>query len=182
MTGKYTPGNCFILLFLLSLLAGCHSSLDKARSFRTIFDHYRVKEGITAIGFPPGLLSLALDQEDPEQGELKSLLRELSAFNMLIVDEGSQAPEWKEELSPVVVDFTSRNEFQDLFRMQAGDQDIFIRILEKEGMIREVILMMYADDGFSVIDLRGNISMEHFTRLVNGGHLHGLTSFSELDF
>jgi hypothetical protein len=168
-------------LFLLFLLSGCSSNLEKTRSFKTIFDHYRDKDGVVAIGFPPGLLSLVLDQDDPERGELKGLMKELSSFSMLIIEEDSEAGDLKEDLSTLVTDFTSRNEFQDLFRLQSGGEDMFIRIQEKDGMVREAILMMDANDSFAVIDLRGNIDLKHFTRLVEGGYLQDLIGLSELD-
>ena len=170
-----------LALYLISLIAGCSANLDKSRSFKTIFDHYRDKEGITAIGFPPGLLSLVLDQGDPDQGELRDLMKELSSFSMLIIEEGSQGINLKGELSSHVTDFTRRNEFQDLFRVQSGGEDLFIRIQEKEGMVREAILMFNADNSFAVIDLRGNIDIKHFTRLVEGGYLQDLTELSNLE-
>ena len=179
---KFTSlGSSLLLLFLLYCLSGCSSNLDKTKSFKTIFDQYRDKDGVVAIGFPPGLLSLVLDQDDPEQGELKGLMKELSSFSMLFVEEGSEAGELKEDLSSVVTDFTRRNEFQDLFRLQSGGDDMFIRIQEKDGMVREAILMIDSDDSFAVIDLRGNIDIKHFTRLVEGGYLNDLSELSELD-
>jgi len=182
MMHKFTAlGSCLFLLILLSCLSGCSSNVEKSRSFKTIFDHYRDKDGVGAIGFPPGLLSLVLDQDDPEQGELKGLMKELSSFSMLFVEEGSEAVDMKEELSTVVTDFTGRNEFQDLFRLQSGGDDMFIRILEKDGRVREAILMIDSDDNFAVIDLRGNIDIKHFSRLVEGGYLNDLTELSELN-
>jgi hypothetical protein len=162
-------------------MSGCSSNLEKTRSFKTIFDHYRNKDGVVAIGFPPGLLSLVLDQDDPEQVELKGLMRELSSFSMLIIEEGSGTGDLKDDLGTVVTDFTTRNEFQDLFRLQSNGDDMFIRIQEKDGMVREAILMMNTDENFAVIDLRGNIEIKHFTKLVEGGYLQELTQFSELD-
>ena len=179
---KFTlPTSYLSLIFLLFILAGCHSSLEKTSSFKTIFDHYRDKDGVMAIGFPPGLLGLVLDQDDPEQAELKGLMKELSSFSMLVVEEGSASGDLKEDMRSIVTDFTGRNEFQDLFRVQSGDDDMFIRIQENEGMVREAVLMIHAEESFTVIDLRGNIDMKFFTRLVEGGYLNDLTNLSELN-
>jgi hypothetical protein len=174
-------GSCLPGLFLLVFLSGCSSSLEKTRSFKTIFDHYRDEEGVGAIGFPPGLLSLVLNQDDPEQGELKGLMKELSSFSMLFLEEGADAVDVKNDLSSVVTEFTRRNEFQDLFRLQSGGDNMFIRIQEKDGMVREAILMIDSDESFAVIDLRGNIDIRHFTRLVEGGYLQELTQLTDLD-
>jgi hypothetical protein len=179
---KFTyPWNALLLIFLLAGISGCHASLEKTRTFKTIFDHYRSRDGITAIGFPPGLLSIILDGEEPEQAELKRLMKELSSFSMLVVEEGTAALDLKEDLGTTVTDFTGRNGFQDLFRVQSGGDDMLIRIKEKEDMVSEAVLMMDSDDGFVVIDLRGNIDIKYFTRLVESGYLSELTKLSELD-
>jgi hypothetical protein len=169
------------MFFLFLGLLGCQSNLEKARSFKPIFDHYRARDGVVAIGFPPGLLSLVMNGDDPDQVELKGLMKELSSFSMLMVEEGAGAADLREDLATTVTDFTSRNGFQDLFRLQSGGDDMFIRIQEKEGMVREAVLMMDSEDSFVVIDLRGNIDLKHFTRLVEGGYLNELTELSELD-
>jgi hypothetical protein len=108
-------------------------------------------------------------------------MKELSSFRMLIVEEGSASGELKEDMRTTVTDFTGRNEFQDLFRVQSGGDDMFIRIQENEGMVREAVLMIHAEESFTVIDLRGNIDMKFFTRLVEEGYLNDLTNLSQLD-
>jgi hypothetical protein len=172
----------FLGLFFLILVQGCSPSLEKAKSFKTVFDHYREVDGISAIGFPPGLVGLFLSEDDPEQAELKKLIRELSAFRMLYTDGGTQDFELAGELRAAVSDFTYRNQFEDLFRMQADGGDLFIRIQEKDGFVREAILMMYSEDQLFVVDLRGNISLEHFSGFIEAGHAGALTELADIDF
>lgn len=178
------PCVCVMGLVLIAVLlpAGCKPSLEKTASFKAVFNHYRDREDIVAISFPPGLVGLFLSDNDPGQAELKKLMQELSAFRMLSVKEGSLDADLEEELRSTVNGFTERNEFQDLFRMQTGGEDIFIRIQEKNGMVREAILMLSVAESFFVIDLRGNISLAHFTRLAEGGYLDELTSLAKIDF
>lgn len=169
----------------IMLLQGCHTAPENAKSFKSIFDHYRDLEGITAISFPPGLVGVFLSEDNSEQAELKKLMQDLSAFRMLVIDHeaaGHEGSGTLEEMRNLVTGFTDRNGFLDLFRIQNAEQDIFIRILEKDGVVKEAILMMGADDGFFVIDLRGNISSEHFSRLVEGGYLNELTSLADIGF
>lgn len=177
------PFSVFLSLFFLIIIQGCSPSLEKAKSFKTVFDHYRDQDGISAIGFPPGLVGLFLSEEDPEQAELKKLIQELSAFRMLYTEEeGTLDPGLAGELRATVSDFTSRNQFTDLFSMQADGENLFIKIQEKDGLVREAILMMHSEDQLYVIDLRGNISLEHFTGFIEGGYAGALTGFADIDF
>lgn len=178
------PGSIFMVLYFCALLIipGCKPGLEKATSFKTVFDHYRDRENIVAISFPPGLVGLFLSDNDPGQADLKKLLQELSAFRMLSCKEGMQDSVLSEELRRTVSDFTRRNQYDDLFHMQTADEDIFIRIQEKNGTIREAILMLGSENNFFVIDLRGNINPEHFTRLAQEGQLQSLINLAEIDF
>lgn len=178
------PGSVFVALFLLVLvlIPACRTGPAEARSFKTIFDHYRDRENVVAISFPPGLMGIFLSDDNPDQAELKELMQDLSSFRMLSITEGNSDEVLAEELRTNVSGFTSRNEFQDLFRYQTGEEDIFIRILEKEGTVREAILMLNAEDSFFVIDLRGNISLDFFLQLAEGGHLQELTSLADIEF
>jgi hypothetical protein len=178
-----------LMLALVLILGACTPDIDRTKSFKTIFDHYRQKEEMVAISFPPGLVGIFLSDTDPDQAELKKLMQQLSSFRMLSVENSAgsaeaanSSPALVDDLRQVVTGFTSRNGFQDLFSMQSGGQDIFLRILENNGEVREAVLMMTADESFFVINLRGNISMEFFTRLAEGGYLQDLASMSDLGF
>jgi hypothetical protein len=188
-----------LIFFLIGLVSipGCISDPQEARSFKTLFDHYKEQENVNAISFPPGLVGIFLNDSDPGQAELKKLMQELSSFRMLSIndtsggvsgDEGNESGEATagsgtlDEMKESVMEFTRQNEFQDLFRMQSGEQDIYLQIKEKDGIVSEAILMMDADDSFFIIDLRGKISLELFMALAEGGYLDELASLSNINF
>jgi len=163
------------------LIGSCAPGPEKAGSFKSIFDHYKTRDGIMALSIPPGLVSLLLSEDDPETAELKKLLRDLSSVRMLYIEESPGNPALKEELRTSVTDFTYRNQYVDLFRMQTDAEDMFVSIRENEGSVKEAMLMLSADEDFFVIHLRGNISLEFFTKLVEGGYLNELVNLAEMD-
>jgi hypothetical protein len=173
----------FMAFFITALVAfpGCRPGPERAKSFKTIFDHYRERENIVAISFPPGLVGMFLSENDPDQAELKSLFQELSTFRMLSLEEGTHDSGLSGELRTTVMEFTNRNQFADLFRMQTAGEDIFIRILEKDGAIREAILMFGSENTFFVADLRGNIDPVHFKRLAEDGQLQSLINLTGIN-
>jgi hypothetical protein len=179
----YGRGTIFLALSLGIMLVfqGCKPGLDKATSFKTVFHHYREQESIVAISFPPGLVGLFLNENDAGQSELKQLFQDLSTFRMLSCGQGLQDAEPAEELRKTVIEFTGRNDFSDLFRLQTSDEDLFIRILEKDGTIREAILMLGSENSFFVIDLTGNIDPAFFKRLAEGGQLQSLINLADLN-
>ena len=167
------------MILSLSILAACTQDPGNARNFRVIFDHYRSAEHVMAVSFPPSLALLVMGDDHEADGS-RSLMQDLSAFHMLIVDEGGTAI--RKSLSEDVQNYTLRQGFEDLFRIQQGGGDIFIKILESEGFVNESVLMFGQEDGLVVLNLRGNISLDHFTALANNGTLESLSSLIELDF
>jgi hypothetical protein len=167
-------------VLMLLFLSTCARGPENAASFKTIFDHYRSEEQITAISLPPGLVSLVLPSGDPELAELKELISGLSSFRMLSVPGNSPGNDLAVELRLNVTEFTYREGFSDLFRLQSGEDDIFIRILEKEESVREAIIMIGSPDELNIVNLRGNISMELFSKLAEGGHLSGLGNLADI--
>jgi hypothetical protein len=179
---KKTPAVPILLSAILLVLAlpGCVRGPEEATSFKTIFDHYRDREGVTAIGFPPGIVSLFLNESDPGQQELKLLMQQLSTFRMLSVEGDPASGGLSLELKDNVASYTKRGRFQDVFRMQSGNQDIFLKILETGGLIREAVLMLDEEGSFFVIYLKGNVSAELFQGLVEGGYLADLTAIVDM--
>ena len=165
----------------LLILAACGQVPEKATSFKSIFDYYKSQDGVLALSLPPGLISLVLPDSDVKMLELKNLLQELSAFRMLSVENLETNSLLKEDIHPSVTEFTYRNEFSDLFRLQNGGEDIFIRIQEKDELIKEAIIMLSSESGYFVFDLRGNISIEQFLKFAEGGYLNELSKLADFN-
>ena len=110
-------------------LISCTSNIHKTSSFKDIFDHYRSQSGIVAFSVPPALFSLLLDQaDDSDLNDLSSLLKDLSAFRMIILENEQQFESRKDEMFDVVNQFTDRNEFNDFFAMRGGQDDLIIKV------------------------------------------------------
>ena len=118
------------LLFILSMgIISCTSNIYKTSSFKDIFDHYRSQSGIVAFSVPPALFSLLLDQADDNSlSDFSSLLKDLSSFRMIVLENENQFETRKDELFDVVNQFTLRNEFNDFFAMRGGQDDLIIKV------------------------------------------------------
>jgi hypothetical protein len=177
--GRINRRRCLLAALYLAFLVpgpGC-ARREAASSFKAVFDRYRAREGVVAVSFPPGLLGIFLDEDDPDQAELKKLFSGLSSFRMLSVPHESENPDLPDELKAAVMEYSGGRAFADVFRMQAEGEDLFIRARENDGSIREAILMFGAGESFFVVDLRGNIDPAQLNAFAQGG---GLKSFSGL--
>ena len=167
--------------FLVILVIGtisCTSNIHKTSSFKDIFDHYRSQSGIVAFSVPPALFSLLLNQADDNNlNDLSDLLKDLSAFRMIVLEDENQFESKRDELFDVVNQFTVRNEYNDFFVMRGGQEDLVIKVRENNNTIQEAIIIIGAEDSFTVVNLKGAIRPEYFTRLAESGFLEEFSDF-----
>ncbi len=163
---------------LVSGIISCTSNIHKTSSFKDIFDYYRSQSGIVAYSVPPALFSLILDQaDDNDLTDFSSLLKDLSAFRMIVLENEPQFEARKDELFDVVYQFTVRNEYNDFFAMRGSQEDIIIKVRDNNNTIQEAIIIIGAEDSFTVVNLKGNIRPEYFTRLAESGFLEEISDF-----
>ena len=167
-----------LLLIICMGMISCTSNIHKTSSFKDIFDHYRSQSGIVAFSVPPALFSLLLDQtDDNDLSDFSDLLKDLSAFRMMVLENENQFESRRDELFDVVNQFTIRNEFNDFFTMRGGEDDLIIKVRDNDNIIREAIILIGAEDSFTVVNLKGEIRPEYFTRLAESGVLEQFTDF-----
>jgi len=170
------------LLFLSIGINSCTQDIHKTSSFKDIFDHYRSQQGVVAFSVPPALVSLVLEHAaDSNLNDFNSLLKDLSAFRMIILEERKNFKSRKDELFDVVYQFTIRNEFNDFFVLRGGRDDLVIKVRENNNTIQEAIILIGAEDSFTVVNLKGKISPEYFSRLEESGFMEEFSNFHPWD-
>jgi len=159
-------------------IQSCTSNIHETSSFKDIFDHYRSQSGIVAFSVPPALFGLLMDNvSDSSMNDFTSLLKDLSAFRMIVLENENQFDAKKKEIFDVVYQFTVRNEFNDFFTMRGGQDDLIIKVRDKDNTIQEAVILLGAEDSFTVVNLKGNIRPEYFTRLAESGFLEEFSDF-----
>ncbi len=160
---------CSVFFAINCLFISCTRDINKTASFRDIFDHYRDQQGITAFSIPPSLVGLIMSQSDEGDNALTSLMKDLSDFKMILLEETVKNQGMEDEIFHVINDFTLRNGFNDFFIMRNREENIMIRVKENKDMISEAIILFTGEEGLTVINLRGNIKPENIAKLLDSG-------------
>jgi len=158
-----------VLCVIICLFISCTTDINKTESFRDIFDYYRDQEGIIAFSIPPSLLGLILGQaeEDEDEDEIISLMKDLSAFRLISLKETGIYQNTKDDMFQVINDFTLRNGFNDFFIMRNSEENIIIKVKENKDILSEAIIIFSEEGGLTVINLRGNIKPDNIGKLIN---------------
>jgi len=167
----------FLILLIQITCLGCTPDLDKASSFKTIFNHYRTGEEVIAISLPPSLISLVMQQAG-EENELMQLFRDLSSFSLLTLERQKTPQETYDEFGKVLKSYSVNNHFVDMFFVNSAAEEFYIKVREKDDHIQEALIVIGSPDSYTAIDLRGNIDPKLLTNLAEQG---GLMDILELD-
>ncbi len=163
-----------VVFAIICLFISCTRDINKTASFRDIFDHYRDQQGITAFSIPPSLVGLIMNQSDEGDNDLATLMKDLSAFKIIILEGNGKNQGMKDEMFHVINDFTLRNGFNDFFVMRNREENIMISVKENKDIISEAIILFTGEEGLTVINLRGNIKPENIAKLIDSGVIHDI--------
>ena len=160
-----------ILFSLLVALLGL-SLYAQPAGFDRLFYTYKGEEGVVAIRVPGFLMKLAgaiADLDGPE----RELLRSLRSVKVLTIEDQDLYPDVNFASE---VNFLKRaGDYQLLLEVHDGGEDVVIAAREKNGRIRDLVIVVGGDENV-LVHIRGRMNQDLL------GALAGVTGLDELKF
>jgi hypothetical protein len=154
-----------MLAFSISLFA-------QPAGFDRLYYQYKGEEGVIALKIPGFVMRLAGSIADLDRDE-KELLRSLRSVTVLTIEE--------EHLYPIV-NFTDEinlskldNNYKLLMEVHEDDEDVIIAAREKNGKLRDLIVVVGGDENV-LVHVRGRMDSDLLKNLA------GVAGVDELHF
>jgi len=146
----------FILTFGISLMA-------QPAQFHRLYYQYKGEEGVVALRIPGFVMKLAGAIGDLDQEE-KNLLMSLHSVTVLTIDEPDLYPgvNFAEEIH---MSFTD-DPYRLLMEVHEEDEDVIIAAREKNGKIRDLIVVIGGDDNV-LVHVRGRMDCDLLENLAD---------------
>ena len=154
-----------IAVFSLSLFA-------QPSGINDLYYDYKGEEGVVALKIPGFVMKLAGAVADLDREE-KQLLKSLKSVTVLTIEESHLYPglNFTEE-----VDLTNmRGGYKLLMEVHEGDEDVIIAAREKNGMIRDLIVIVGGDENV-LVHVKGRMESDLLENLA------GVAGIEELHF
>jgi hypothetical protein len=154
-----------IAVFSLSLFA-------QPTGINDLYYDYKGEEGVVALKIPGFVMKLAGAVADLDREE-KQLLKSLKSVTILTIEETDLYPgvNFTEE-----VDLTNmRGGYKLLMEVHDGDEDVIIAAREKNGMIRDLIVIVGGDENV-LVHVKGRMESDLLENLA------GVAGIDELHF
>jgi hypothetical protein len=157
-----------LILSLLILSFGLTLSAQPA-GFERLYYQYRGEEGVVALRIPGFVMRLAGAIGDLDREE-RQLLRSLRSVTVLTIDEAGLYPglNFTEEIN------LSSDRYQLLMEVHEEGEDVLIAAREKNGKVRDLIVVVGGDDNV-LVHVRGRMEsdlLENLAEVAGVDELH----------
>jgi hypothetical protein len=167
-----------ITLFTALLIVG---AMNAQSLISTEFSDYETNESFTRVSISKKMFEIIanLDPDDAEEKDLIESISQLDGLKIIIADS-SENP--KALFDETMKRIPSR--FEELMTVNDEDEHIVFLIDEKEGRVKELIMVMKGDDEFVLLDLFGNIDLKEISKIsrqMNIDHMDKLENLENND-
>ena len=161
------------VLMVLALQLQAQDAISK------FFSKYEDDDSFTHVHVTSRMFGLFtdLDLEDPKDKELSDAISKLEGLKILAKEDISNGKVlYKEAFSLIPA-----KEYDELMSVRSEDSDMKFLIKEKDGLIRELLMVMGGDDQFFIMSLVGDIDLKQIARLSEGMDIDGLEGLEKLN-
>jgi hypothetical protein len=144
------------LLFSAIILTFGISLIAQPAGFDKLYYKYKGEEGVVALKIPGFVMKLAGSMADLDREE-KALLRSLRSVTVLTIEEDHLYPG---------VNFTKeinlsnmKGGYKMLMEVHNGDEDVIIAAREKNGKLRDLIVIVGGDENV-LVHVRGRMDSD----------------------
>jgi hypothetical protein len=157
--------SALVLIFGISLYA-------QPAGFDRLYYEYKGEEGVVALRVPGFVMKLAASMADLDREE-KALLKSLRSVSVLTIEEDHLYPgvNFTEEINLS----NMKGGYKMLLEVHDGDEDVIIAAREKNGKMRDLIVVVGGDDNV-LVHVRGRMDSDLLENLA------GVAGVEELHF
>jgi hypothetical protein len=144
------------LLFSAIILTFGISLIAQPAGFDRLYYEYKGEEGVVALKIPGFVIKLAGSMADLDREE-KALLRSLRSVTVLTIEEDHLYPgvNFAEEINLS----NMKGGYKMLMEVHNGDEDVIIAVREKNGKLRDLIVIVGGDENV-LVHVRGRMDSD----------------------
>ncbi|MCK4465555.1 MAG: DUF4252 domain-containing protein [Bacteroidales bacterium] len=154
------------------LITAQNKAVDK------LFDKYAGKDGFTTVFISKNLFKMVADIE-LEDPEVNDVIDNLETIKILVTDdyENREGVNFYDEIMKEL----PMNEYEELLTVKDSDQDVRFLVKEKDGIIKELLLVVGGRDDNALISITGDIDLRHISKISKSMHGCGLEHLEKLE-
>jgi hypothetical protein len=145
------------------------------------FSDYETNENFTRVSISKKMFEIIanLDPEDAEEKELMETVSRLDGLKIIVADSSENPKNLYAETMKRIP-----KRFEELMTVNDEKEQIVFMIDEKDGRVKELVMVMKGDDEFVMLDLFGDMDLNEIakvSRKMNIDHMDKLENLENKD-
>lgn len=174
---KYT---IIIILFVMALLpqmTAAQTAIDH------LYEKYAGKEGFTTINISPQMFQLLAgvnaSDSSPEAQKALDAMKQLKGLKMLVYEPKN--PEKVQAFYEEIKRTVPVDKYMELMSVDEKDSKVqFLASQDKNGKIRELLMIVHSQDETMIMSLTGLIDMKTISEISNSMNMKGMSDLKKL--
>ena len=166
------------LTFLIVLITSTTIAFSQNDALDKYFSTQLQDENFTKVTISSKMFELLVhvDAETEEEKELIETITKLSGMRILVkdmVEDGFQ--DYKNATKKI------SSPYEVLMTVDDNDEDMTVYILEKDGVIAELLMVLGGQDNFMILSIVGDIDLNQIAKLSRNLDIEGMENLQQLE-
>ena len=149
------------LFLIISLLCGSLIYAQRSESNR-LFEKYENEDNVTVVNISKAMFNLIPGNIKTGNVDIKNILPKIESLRILTSDESSLKEKMNADFKALV---EKDKDYEELMRVKSGKSNITFNMKKKDGLIRELIMLISDEEDFVVIQIFGNFLLEDIKKI-----------------
>jgi len=166
------------IIITLTLLLGVIVVQGQENAITEYYSDYQEREDVTKIAITGKVFELMayVETDNPEDEEFKEFLSSINSFQMIIGEDNEyDIKEYRSALRRVEKDY------EELMAIEDKDGTFSFRIDEKNGVVREFLMIGLADNNLIIFSLTGDMDLAQLSRIGSKVQTEGFSYLEKLE-
>lgn len=145
------------------------------KAITQLFDKYSGKEGFSTVVITKNMFQLFANVESTENDDFLKTVKNLDFIKILTTEGGVDGKTfYKEVLSAI-----PEKDYKELMVIQESDEQVKFLTLEKDGVIRELVMVTGGASESSLIWISGIIDMKTIAKIAQSVNIEGMENLDK---
>ncbi|NOY51728.1 MAG: DUF4252 domain-containing protein [Chlorobi bacterium] len=144
------------------------------------FDRYADNENFTKVTINQKMFSLFANFEGntEEETEFMQAISKLEGLKVLVADSVENPGKLFKSAAAEI----EKAGYEELMSVTDADENVKFSIREKDGIVKEMIMLVGGKEEFVLLSLYGEIDLKNVSKIANGMKLNGMQSLKDFHY
>ena len=163
---------------ILLLLIGAAASLPaQNKAIEQLFQKYSDRDGFTSVVITKNMFQLFANVDNPNNDDFLRTVKNLDFIKILSIKGENDGKAFYQDIQAAIPE----KDYKELMTIKETDSQVKFLILEKDGVIKELIMISGGKEESTLIWMAGIIDMKTVSKITQGMQVKGMENLEKVE-